>query len=183
MDGEERVLIVFYSDSGHTAAAARRLAERLPARLECVRAKGLSRGFWGYVKRGIAALRQQETAIEEPAEDPRDYEVVVIATPMWAGRMATPIRAYLRRVADRLDRVAVLVSHGGTTPDKVYEEIAERVGHEPIGRTAISDADRRGGDDRSKVDRLALTIDEVLEAIDESVADNVVAMPKPLDAA
>ena len=92
-----KALVVVYSRSGRTLEVGRRIAEELSADLEIIEERQSRKGIFGFVRSGYEALRKKTPPIAEPKRDPRDYDIVIAGSPIWAGRMASPIRTYLSR--------------------------------------------------------------------------------------
>jgi flavodoxin len=145
------VLVVFYSDTGHTRAAAERVAEALEGEVEAIAAPGLGRGVVGFVTRVWTALRGRGVEIEPAKHDPDAYDLVVVGAPVWANHVATPTRAYLERHAASLPAVGFLVTLTGDQPGGALADMTRIVGHDPVASTAINDADRRNGHDAAKL--------------------------------
>ncbi|HCO98308.1 MAG TPA: hypothetical protein DIT29_06260 [Pseudothermotoga sp.] len=66
--------------------------------------------------------------IAEPKCDPGDYELVIIGTPIWAGRMSSPVRAYLLRFHGCFGKVAFFATSALGGHEKVFDEMAEIAG-------------------------------------------------------
>jgi len=106
-----KTLVVYYSLGGTTRAVARHLAKALGAdfdEIEDIR----PRRFWATLRgvleswaRGLPAIRY--------GRDPSEYELVVLASPVWAMSMSSPMRAYLHEQRGQLPRVACLCTWGG----------------------------------------------------------------------
>jgi len=93
-----KVLIVYYSRSGITRAVALRLSELLCADIEEIQDMSSRKGFVGFMRSGYQAFRKRGTMIGDLIRNPADYDVVVVGTPIWAERMASPVRSYLEQV-------------------------------------------------------------------------------------
>jgi flavodoxin len=110
-----RTLVACYSRSGTTSHVARRIATALGADLDLIEEHETRKGFGGWVCAIIEAIAKGLPTIR-PGKDPRDYDLVVIGTPVWAGTMASPVRSYLYLNREALDNVAffaVMASQGG----------------------------------------------------------------------
>lgn len=49
-----------------------------------------------------------------------EYRLVILGSPVWAGRCASPVRGLLKRRGQELSRVAYVLTRGS---DKRYEEV------------------------------------------------------------
>lgn len=113
------VLCVYYSRSGNTKKAMEEVAEALGAELvqlhdTAARRNALQCGL-DAMRRTVRPIRKIRT--EKPLED---YRLVIIGTPIWAGRCAPVVRSFLKEHGPRLEQVAYLVTRG--TENK-YEEV------------------------------------------------------------
>ena len=92
------VLCVYYSRSGNTKKVMKSIAAELNAELV-----QLTDG----VERGGPAARPNET--ERRREN---YRLVIIGTPVWAGRCSSVVRSFLKQHGKELNRVAYVLTRG-----------------------------------------------------------------------
>lgn len=127
------VLVVYYSRSGTTAAAARRLAEALGADLEAVAPLASYAGPSGFLRCLFHATGRERPQIA-PGRDPSAYRLVVVGSPVWAGGVSAPIRSYLFAQRERLPALAAFCTSGSGAPGSVFAQIGEVLG----GRTPLA---------------------------------------------
>jgi hypothetical protein len=140
-----KTLVVYYTLSGRTRAVARALAQQLGADIEEIRCARYRPGFWVYVKGSYDSATGRLPLIDKPERDPSHYDVVVVGGPIWAGHAATPVRAYLRQQAGRLSKVAFVLTHRGSPPDKALQEM-QALARVASGDTlVVREADVAGG--------------------------------------
>lgn len=125
------VLVVHYSRTGTTAAAARRLADALGADLEAIRAAPSYDGGLGFLRCIFEATRRDLPEIER-GRDPAGYRLVIVGSPVWAGCLASPVRAYLTRWRDRLPHMAAFCTSGSGSAGTVFAQIQELAGDRPL---------------------------------------------------
>jgi menaquinone-dependent protoporphyrinogen IX oxidase len=144
-DKRQTVLIVYYSETGHTRAVAEALDKALDATLEPLAAPALAgrTGFWMFCWRAFGALAGRSEAIDAPRHDPAGFDLVVLASPVWAGRLSTPMRGYLARFGRRCPRVAYVTTQSSSNPAGAMKEFAHLTGQDGVARLSLSDADRR----------------------------------------
>ncbi len=118
-----KTLIVYYSRSGTTRVVARALAKDLPADIEEIHCNRYARGFSNYLLAVYESWKGKRPRIDPLAHALSEYELVVIAGPIWAFRPATPLRTFLTQERIRLRRVAFLLTHGGTAGDRSLGEM------------------------------------------------------------
>ncbi len=121
-----KTAVVYFSLTGNTDFAAKRIAENLHAslvRLEPEKAypdSGFRKFFWG----GKSAVMGETPALTNKPIRLADYDCVVLGTPVWAGTFAPPLRTLIRANAGawREKRIAAFVCSGGG-PGKALDEL------------------------------------------------------------
>ena len=108
-------LVVYYSLSGNTRTLATVLARDLAADTEELHCPRYASGVWGYMRAGYDSWKGNLPPIEKL---PLQYELVVVAGPIWAFHPATPVRNFLKQERSRLPRVAFLLTHGGSAGER-----------------------------------------------------------------
>jgi flavodoxin len=117
-----RILVVYYSRGGATQRVAERLAGLLDADLDPIAESGSRRGVGGYLRSACEALAKGVPTIAV-GKDPRDYDFVVLGTPVWVGTMASPVRAYLLAHAHHLPPLAFFAVMGGRGGEETVREL------------------------------------------------------------
>ena len=120
--------VIYYSMDGNTKAAAERIAGKLGADLiEVVPVHALpDKGFKKFFAGGRQATFGATPAIRELAADPADYDLIILGTPIWAGKCASPIWSFVNRCAVR-DRIkAVFTLSGGGDNKKCIRQLEKK---------------------------------------------------------
>lgn len=117
-----RVLVVYFSRSGSTARVASQLAKALGADLDAIEEPRSRAGAGGYVRSAFEALAKGLPTIQT-RRDPRDYDLVVLGTPVWGGTMASPVRSYLHEHSGSLTKTAFFAVMGGRGGDDTVREM------------------------------------------------------------
>lgn len=139
----KKTLVVYYSMSGRAMAAAQSLAAKLGAELEeIVPVEPVGTGFSMYWRLTKAAFQRQSWAVRPSLRDLSDYDLVVIVGPVWAGRICSPIRGWLKAHALAAHtELAVLTTVGGLSSKKAFAEIETLAGRTAIARQDIRERD------------------------------------------
>ena len=125
-----KTLIAFYSRSGTTKRVAQEVAKALNADVDEVIDKKSRKGILGFLRAGYDATRGKTTEIEFE-KDPSGYDLVVIGTPVWNGRVTPAIRTYLLRNREKIKNAAFFSTCAGR-PGKCLEQMEELWGKKPI---------------------------------------------------
>lgn len=137
------VLCIFYTRSGKTKEAMTEIAEALGADLVEIR-DGVDRSGWGgYIRSGMEAMRRSTRPLR-PIITPRpleDYRLVIVGTPVWAGRCSAPVRGFLKRRGLELKRVAYLLTRGC---ERKYEEIYDQMDKYTTEKHVVAESLRVG---------------------------------------
>lgn len=120
-----RSLVVYYSRTGNTRLVAEKIAQDLDADIEEIIDKKDRGGIIGFIKGGLDAGRKKDTEIEEPENDPADYDLVVVGTPVWAATVCPAIRTWLQRYGKTLKDVGFFLTTGGSGVEKTFNQMAQ----------------------------------------------------------
>lgn len=147
--GAGSILLVYYSRSGHTRRLAEQIAAHCGADIEEIVDSVSRRGVLGYLRCLFEALLRIPAPIEPTQRSPRNYDSVIVGSPVWAGQVPGPVRSYLRRNRGRFRRVAFFCSHRGSGYGQVLHHLATLSGRGAVATLALAEADvaqrRHGG--------------------------------------
>ena len=120
------ILCVYYSRTGHTEKLMREIAQELNC--EVVKLDdGVDRsGLRGWLKSGMQAMARRLPPVKPPktAFPLGVYDLVIIGTPVWAGRCSAPVRSFLMQYGEELRRTAYVITRSG---DVRYEEVFDQM--------------------------------------------------------
>jgi len=139
-----RVLVVFYSRDGHTRRVAQDIVSALGCDAEEVFDTRNRKGILGFLMAGFDAGRGALTVLKPTQKDPAAYDLVVVGTPVWNGSVSTPMRTYLTQNKDRFKQVAFFMTCGGPGTDKVFGQMTECSGRQPLARLALTQQELAG---------------------------------------
>ena len=132
-------LVVYYSRTGNT----RRLAETIARAREAVTEELIDEqdrtGVKGYFGAGTDAMFKREAAIGEPAKNPREYDLVIVGTPVWAFNMTPAVRTFLTRYGSDIKSIAFFCTVGGTGVKRTFQEMESLYGSAPLARVSAND--------------------------------------------
>ena len=81
---------------------AETISESLDCDIEEIVDKEKRGGILGYLKSGYEASRNKLSIIEDPKHDLSKYDLLIVGTPVWAGKMSVPLRTYLHKNMEKI---------------------------------------------------------------------------------
>lgn len=141
-----RALIVYYSRTGKTRKAAEMLAERLNAKTEEIRDNRDRSGFLGFLRSAKEAIRKETVEIQPLKHDIENFNLIIIASPIWAGTIASPVRSFIEKNKSKLYRAGFFCTMGGSdNEDKAAKEVERLLGRKLKVKAAFSREDLKPG--------------------------------------
>lgn len=134
-----RILVACHSRTGYTRSIGERLARRLGADFMTIDFLRPRVGTWGYLRCAWDAWRDVEADMAAPARNPRDYDLLVLGTPVWAGHASSPARTFARRFGIDAERVALFCTMGGSGAARALAELQQDLHHTPLATLAMTD--------------------------------------------
>jgi len=132
-----KILIVYYSRTGLTKKLGEKLADTLSAQTEEIKDEVARGGVIGYLRCGKEAMQDISPVILDSKNNPADYDLVIIGTPVWAATMASPVRSYLIAQKDKFKRVAFFATQGGEGANRTVEKMTEVCGLKPVASLVV----------------------------------------------
>ena len=138
-----KTLVVHYSRTGHTRAAAEAISRALGADCEEIVDYVDRSGVRGFLRCGWEVLFSRTVELAPLAHDPALYDLVVFGTPVWMERISSPVRSLLLRLPKLPGKVAFFVTEGSSGGELVFARM-ERLAGEPIATLELTEADLEG---------------------------------------
>ena len=145
-------LVVYYSRNGNTRFVAEKISHEIDGDIEEIIDKKRRKGPLGFVIGGFDATRGRLTKIAEIQKSPRDYDLIVVGTPMWNKRITPAVRTYLKNNNFSEKKVALFCTSLGSQSDRVFKTLKEIMqGCVFVGELAISNVQKDRGDTEKKI--------------------------------
>lgn len=109
-------VILYYSFEGNTKLIAEEMAQAIGADLlelkpkQEVKSKGFMKYFWA----GKQVMFRERPALEKLEKDPKDYDMIFLGTPVWAGTFAPAVRSFLENYDLENKKIALFCTCGGS---------------------------------------------------------------------
>lgn len=168
-----KILLVFYSATGHTRAIADEITAELGATIVQINCPSLDQGGFLTLRRLWSALTRSRPDIKlSRSEVVEEFDLVLIGGPVWAAKLATPVSHYIEQVARKLPAaVGVFISAGSSATSGALKQWIAGVGKQPVATLSVCDDDRVTGY------HIAL-IQEYVEALKSHLSHHRQAAPR-----
>ena len=120
------VLCMYYSRTGHTKKAMLDIASELDAEVGELKDAVERSGFSGWLRCGLDAMRKTTQPLShfETERTLSDYRLVILGTPVWAGRCSSVMRTFLKAHGKKLENVAYVVTRSSDGKnEEVYDQM------------------------------------------------------------
>jgi len=120
-----KTLVVYYSRTNTTKKVAEKIAELTKCDIEQLIDTKDREGAKGYLFAGKDALTKQLTVLEPISKDASQYDLIILATPVWAYTMCSAIRTYIEQHKDKFKSVAYLCTMGGSGDKGTFDAMTD----------------------------------------------------------
>ena len=126
-----KILVVYYSKTGKTKEIAHSIANELAdgneVKMRRIKMKTERNLLATYLLDAKKAIRREKPEIEVPDYDHKNYELILLGTPVWANKPAPSINTYLDRSDFRNKKVALFVTRRMMGGKKVVKILTEEI--------------------------------------------------------
>ena len=122
-------LVAYYSRTGHTRAVAREIAEMAGPEVDVEEIHEASprAGGIGWLRCIADAVLRRRPQLQALAHRPEAYELVLVGGPIWMGRLAPAVRAFVEHEIAPSTRVAYFATQEGPPSAAAWTDL-ERLG-------------------------------------------------------
>ena len=120
------ILVAYYSKTGNTKFAAEKIAGFLHAELCEIWDKKNRKGIWGFINGSLDARREKITEIEA-SQSAENYELVIVGSPVWFGKMAPATRTFLVQNDFSNRKVSFFLTLGSSDSEKALANMKKSV--------------------------------------------------------
>ncbi|MDP4183284.1 MAG: flavodoxin, partial [Bacillota bacterium] len=135
VDKSNKKLIIFYSLSGNSRLIAESMANEINADLSEIKTrKSLPKSnFLKIFKGGMQVFFKSKPEIFPLDKDPKNYDLIIIGTPVWAGSFVAPLNTLLSSVEIKNKKIALYCCYGGSK-GKTFDNLKNSLaGNEFVG--------------------------------------------------
>ena len=148
-----KILVIFYSRSNNTRRVAEQIRKALDCDLEQVIDIQDRTGALGYINSAINAIRKTPSTIKEIKNNLSVYNLIIIGTPVWTGKMSTPIRTFITQNNTKFKNTAFFSTATGSNFDGTFVEMQELSKTTPLAQLGLMGKEINNGSYKSKLDK------------------------------
>ena len=130
---KSKVGIYYYSLSGRTKEVCVELSRLLNCYIEGIVDLRERRGFLQFFRNGFEALFNKETQIAPLKSSVRDFDVVIVGTPIWAGKIPPAVRTFVNQNASDIRKYALVFTYGFELAKRAVSAFEKILGAPPAG--------------------------------------------------
>ena len=153
-----KTLVVYYSRTGITKRIAEEISQSINCDVEEIKDRENRSGIIGYIKSGYEAARNKLPEIEASTYDLTNYELLIIGTPVWAGKMAVPVKAYIEQNRNKIPNLACFCTCGGSGIEGTLNGIAETAKVTPLASFGLKSSEIKSGSYSSVIEQFVQDI-------------------------
>ncbi len=139
----KETLVVYYSKAGSVKKMAEDLAVKRDSDIYEIQDLVNRNGIFGFIKSGYHGLKKTCTPIGSVDIDLTRYKTVVVCGPIWAGNIASPVRTFLTKYADKIAQIEYVIMRGDKKNEykEVFAELDNIAGKNNVGAKSLIDGE------------------------------------------
>ncbi|MBM3309675.1 MAG: hypothetical protein FJY77_05405 [Candidatus Altiarchaeales archaeon] len=149
-----KTLVVYYSRTGNTRKAGKKIAGMLNADVEEIVDLKDRSGILGYMLSGRDASLNRQAEIKT-SFDASLYDLVVVGTPVWAFTVSSPVRTYLLQNKDKFRELAFFCTQGGSGGKRAFKAMEQLSGKKPAAVLELNEKEAVGESGGIKIKKFA----------------------------
>jgi flavodoxin len=129
---EQKPLVLYYSRSGKTKIVAEELMQQLNCAMGMIKSTKNRDGFLGVLNCVLDSLLDREDQIEPININIALYSPVVMASPIWIGKLSSPARTFIKQGGLKDKEVYLFISYNGNLTDEKEGAIKKEIASQNI---------------------------------------------------
>lgn len=120
-------LIVCYSRTGNSRIVADALLEYLSGTIEELESTENRDGFLGIVTCVLDQLLDRDDILKPLDKDPKNYDPIIIVTPIWIGKISSPARTFIKQAGLQNKDLYLFLTYNGSLTEDKEKTLAETI--------------------------------------------------------
>ena len=128
----QKPLVVFYSRSGKTKIVASALAKRYSCDIEEIQSTEERTGIMGAFTCVLDQLLDRDDQILPYNKELSNYNPIILATPIWLGKLSSPIRTFIKQTGLKDKEVYLALTFNGRLTEEKEKLLIEALAAQGI---------------------------------------------------
>ena len=111
-------IIVYYSRTGKTRIVVNGLMDKLSCETAEIKSIEDRSGFFGVLTCVLDQLLERDAQIEPLKKDVTVYNPIIIATPIWLGKLSSPARTFIKQSGLNGKEVYIVLTYNGSLTEE-----------------------------------------------------------------
>jgi len=120
-------IIVYYSRTGETRIVANTLKDQLSYEIEEIKSTEDREGFWGVITCVLDSILDRDDIIEPFNKDLKGYNPIIIASPIWVGKLSSPARTFIKQTELKDKEVDIFLTYNGRLTEEKEKALEDRI--------------------------------------------------------
>lgn len=125
-------IVVYYSRTGKTRIVAHALKEQLACETAEIKSTENRDGFLGVVTCVLDSLLERDDEIEPFNKDIQGHNPIIIASPIWIGKLSSPTRTFMKQVGLKDKDVYIFLTYNGRLTEEKEKALEDRITSQAI---------------------------------------------------
>jgi hypothetical protein len=134
------------------------IAKTCEAELEVIQEPANRAGFLGYLRSAIQAALHLNAPIYPGKRTAKDYDIVIVGTPVWFWNMSSPVRTYLENNRKGFRKVAFFCTCGSAGQEKVLKDMERLCRRRAVATLNATNAEVSRHLPRNRLHKFAMAI-------------------------
>ena len=104
-------MVVYYSRIGNTRLMTEAIAQSLEADVEEIKDKKNRMGAFSFIRSGYEAIFKKLVDIKVSGKNTGEYDLIIVGSPVWAGRLSSPVRTCMHLYGHGFKNVAFFTTY------------------------------------------------------------------------
>ncbi len=128
---------MYVTRTGNTEKVVKKVHESIGGDVELIKEPVNRKGIMGWIRSGRQNSAREAAEINPTQYDPENYDLVVLASPLWAGAVSSPMRGYMTTNSEKLVKTAVFLTNDSGNVDDAFAEIDGLLVNPPVVKGSL----------------------------------------------
>ncbi|WP_052447387.1 flavodoxin family protein [Clostridium polynesiense] len=122
---KDKILVVYFTRSGTSEKIALELNKHYKCIIDKIEVNDKLGGVYGYLRAAYQGKNRIQSSSIDVKNNPGEYYLTIIVTPLWAGNMSSPVRAYINKYKNDINSYGLIITHKGGSYEKAVKDTEE----------------------------------------------------------